>query len=51
MEKAVFFVLLGALFASPSFLDNSSRSSSSPSAMTAPFAPASSAPDCRIQTC
>lgn len=51
MEKTVLFVLLGVLLASPSVFDNSSRPSPSPSVMTAPLAPASSAPDCRIQTC
>ncbi len=49
--KAMFFVLLGVLLASPIFLDSSSRPSPSPSTTMDTPASASSAPDCRIQTC
>ncbi len=51
MKEALFFAFLVFLFGNPIFLDRSSPPGLSPSTVTDTHAPASSAPDCRIQTC
>ncbi len=51
MMHAMCLVLLSALFVSPSFVESAPLLPSTDPAISGTHTPASSAPDCRIQTC